>query len=151
MLELDKNQEAATYAEESVQYFREACSDELGKEKYGADLIFSLSLASACLACTERANDAFAYAKQAVEVQHKRTGTTNYKAHLGKLLLDVVFRATEMNKQEEAYPWFQELESLGGPGVMAETMMNLLRVEAAASLSLKYRSDRNSRRRPIVG
>jgi hypothetical protein len=27
MLELDKYQEAATYAEESVQYFREACSD----------------------------------------------------------------------------------------------------------------------------
>ena len=117
MLELDKNQEAATYVEESVHYFREASSKD---QKYALDLIFSLSLASSCLACTERANDAFEYAKQAVEVQHERKGAEDeqYGGHLQKLLMDVVFRATEIDRQDEAFPWFQELQALGALGGM---------------------------------
>ena len=113
MLELDKNQEAATYAEESVIYFQEAASKD---PKYALDLIFSLSLASACLACTERDDAAFDYAKQAVEIQHRRRGVDDpqYDAHLRKLLLDVIYRATEMDRQDDAAPWFQELQSLGG-------------------------------------
>ncbi|KAI0003778.1 hypothetical protein BJV74DRAFT_486607 [Russula compacta] len=110
MLELDKNQEAATYAEESVLYFRDASSKD---KKYALDLIFSLSLASACLACTDRADDAFEYAKEAVEVQHGRMGVEDgkYVAHLQKLLMDVVYRAIEMEKPEEAAPWLQELQT----------------------------------------
>ena len=115
MLELDKNQEAATYAEESVIYFQGAASKD---PKYALDLIFSLSLASGCLACTERNNAAFEYAKQAVEVQHGRRGAGDpqYDAHLRKLLMDVVFRATEMDKPDDAAPWYKELERLGGSG-----------------------------------
>jgi tetratricopeptide (TPR) repeat protein len=117
MLELDKNQEAVTYAEESVIYFQEATDKD---PKYALDLIFSLSLASACLACTERDDYAFEYAKRAVEVQRRRSGVGDkqYDAHFRKLLMDVVFRATEMDKQDEAAPWFQELQSLGGLGGM---------------------------------
>ena len=117
MLELDKNQEAVTYAEESVVYFREASDED---PKYALDLIFSLSLASACLACTERDDYAFDYAKRAVEVQHGRMGVGDkqYDAHLRKLLMDVVFRATEMDKQDEAEPWLQELQKLGVSGGM---------------------------------
>ena len=115
MLELDKNQEAATYAEESTMHFQEAASKD---PKYALDLIFSLSLASACLACTERDNAAFEYAKQAVEVQHERRGAggPQYDAHLRKLLMDVVFRATEMDKSDDAAPWYEELQRLGGSG-----------------------------------
>jgi len=117
MLELDRNQEAVTYAEESVHYFREAASED---PKYALDLIFSLSLASSCLACTERADYAFEYAKQAVEVHHGRKAVgvadEQYTDHLRKLLMDVVFRATEMDIQAEALPWFQELQTLGGLG-----------------------------------
>jgi tetratricopeptide (TPR) repeat protein len=115
MLELDKNQEAATYAEEAAMYFQEAASRD---PKYALDLIFSLSLASACLACTERDNAAFEYAKQAVEVQQGRRGAGDpqYDAHLRKLLMDVVFRATEMDKPDDAAPWYEELQRLGGSG-----------------------------------
>ena len=115
MLELDKNRESATYAEESVQYFREAREDS--PQKYALDLIFSLSLASSCLACTERSMDALEYAKQAVEVQHERKsdGDQQYSAHLRKLLMDVIFRSTEMGMQQDAMPWMQELQQLGGP------------------------------------
>jgi tetratricopeptide (TPR) repeat protein len=117
MLELDKNREAATYAEESVQYFREA---EEKDQKYALDLIFSLSLASSCLACTERAGDALEYAKQAVEVQHGRKHAEDplYGPHLRKLLGDVVFRATEIDKADEASPWLYELQSLYPSGGM---------------------------------
>jgi tetratricopeptide (TPR) repeat protein len=113
MLELDKNQEAVTYAEESVHCFQEAADKD---PKYALDLIFSLSLASACLACTEGAEYAFMYAKRAVEVQRGRIGIGDkqYDAHLRKLLMDVVFRATEMEMQDEAAPWLQELENLTG-------------------------------------
>ena len=115
MLELDKNRDAATYAEESVQYFREAREDH--PQKYALDLIFSLTLASSCLACTERSVDALEYAKQAVEVQHERKGDGDqqYSNHLRKLLMDVVFRSTEMGMQQEAMPWMQELQQLGDP------------------------------------
>jgi len=115
MLELDKNQEAVTYAEESVLYFQEASDKD---PKYALDLIFSLSLASACLACTERDDYALEYAKRAVEVQRGRIGVGDkqYDAHLRKLLMDVVFRATEMNKQDEAAPWLRELQNLGDSG-----------------------------------
>ena len=119
MLELDNNREAATYAEESAQYFREALSKD---QKYAVDLIASLSLASSCLACTERANDAFEYAKQAVEVLHERkAGGAEDERHdtrLRKLLVDVVVRAAEIEKQAEALPWYQELQALGGLGGM---------------------------------
>jgi tetratricopeptide (TPR) repeat protein len=115
MLELDENQEAATYAEESVMYFQEAASKD---PKYALDLIFSLSLASACLACTIRDDAAFEHAKQAVEVQRGRQGAGDpqYDAHLRKLLMDVVFRATEMDRSEDATPWYEELQRLGGSG-----------------------------------
>jgi tetratricopeptide (TPR) repeat protein len=111
MLELDKNREAATYAEESVQYFREASAED---PKYALDLIFSLSLASSCLAYTERDEDAFAYAKQAVEVQHERKGLEDkqYDARLRRLLMDVIIRSMEMDKVREALPWLQELQAL---------------------------------------
>jgi tetratricopeptide (TPR) repeat protein len=81
MLELDKTREAAACAEESIQHFRKAVSED---RKYSLDLIFSLSLASSCLARTERADDAFEYAKQAVEVQHGRKGAKDaqFEAHL---------------------------------------------------------------------
>jgi tetratricopeptide (TPR) repeat protein len=117
MLELDKNREAATYAEESVQYFREALEKD---QKYAPDLIFSLSLASSCLACTERAGDAFEYAKQAVEVQHGRKNAEDplYGPHLRQLLMDVIYRATENDKADEASPWFHELQSLDPSGGM---------------------------------
>ncbi|KAI0308301.1 hypothetical protein B0F90DRAFT_156012 [Multifurca ochricompacta] len=39
-----------------------------------------------------------------------------YDVHLRKLLMDVVFRFTEMGRQEEALPWFSELKALGMPG-----------------------------------
>jgi tetratricopeptide (TPR) repeat protein len=111
MLELDENREAATYAEESVQYFREASAED---PKYALDLIFSLSLASSCLAYTERDEDAFEYAKQAVEVQRGRKGLEDkqYDAHLRRLLMDVVNRAMEMDKMHEALPWLPELQTL---------------------------------------
>ena len=115
MLELDKNRDAATYAEESVQYFREA--REGCPQKYALDLIFSLSLASSCLACTERCVAALEYAKEAVEVQHERNGDGDqqYGNHLRELLMDVIFRSTEMGLQEDAIPWEQELLQLGAP------------------------------------
>jgi len=69
MLELDKNQEVDTYAEESVHYFREAASED---PNYALGLIFSLSLASSCLACTERADYVFEHAKEVVEVHRGR-------------------------------------------------------------------------------
>ncbi len=120
MLELDNNREAATYAEESVHYFGEA--KDATPHKYALDLIFSLSLASSCLACTERSVDALEYAKQAVEVQHERKGDgdAQYDNHLRKLLMDVVFRSTEMGNQQEALPWIQELQQLGVPADMGE-------------------------------
>jgi len=119
MLELDNNREAATYAEESAQYFREALSKD---QKYAVDLIASLSLASSCLACTERANDAFEYANkllksymsERLEVQRMNVHDTR----LRKLLVDVVVRAAEIEKQAEALPWYQELQALGGLGGM---------------------------------
>ncbi|KAI9444708.1 hypothetical protein H4582DRAFT_838205 [Lactarius indigo] len=119
MLELDNNRDAATYAEESVQYFREA--REESPEKYALDLIFSLSLASSCLACTERSEDALEYAKQAVEVQHGRSndGDEHYSNHLRQLLMDVVFRSREMDRERDAIPWMQELQQLG-PGETGE-------------------------------
>jgi tetratricopeptide (TPR) repeat protein len=111
MLELDKNREAATYAEESVHHFREASAED---QKYALDLIFSLSLASSCLAYTERNEDALEYAKQAVAVQHGRKGVEDkqFDAHLRRLLMDVVIRSMEMNKERETLPWLQELQSL---------------------------------------
>ena len=111
MLELDNNREAAGYAEESVYYFREVSAED---QKYALDLINSLSLASSCLAYTERDEDAFEYAKQAVEVQHMRKGVEDkhYDAHLRWLLMNVVFRSKEMNKEHEALPWLQELQVL---------------------------------------
>ena len=109
--ELDKKHEAAFYAEESVQYFREAASQ--APDKYALDLIFSLSLASSCLASVARTDDALEYAKQAVEVQRERMGMVEYDIELRKLLTDVVLRFEEADRQWEALPWFQELQALG--------------------------------------
>ena len=111
MLELDKNREAATYAEESVIYFQEAASEN---PIYTLDLILALSLTSACLACTERGYDAFEYARQAVDVQHVRQGVgdTQDDGRLHKLLMNTVFRATEMDMPDNAAPWYEELLSL---------------------------------------
>ena len=113
MLELDKNRESATYAEESIQYFREARQES--PLKYALDLIFSLTLASSCLACTERADDALEYAKQAVAVQYERkvNGDPQYDIHLAKLLMDVVFRYNEMGREQDGLPWWRELQQLG--------------------------------------
>ena len=115
MLELDKNQEAATYAEESVVYLREAASKN---PVYALGLVFSLSLASACLACTTLADTAFEYAKQAVEVQRSRQHVEypQYDGHLSKLLMQTVFRATEIDRTDEAASWYQEHQMLGVPG-----------------------------------
>ena len=114
MLGLDKNRDAATYAEESAHHFREAYEKD---RKYALDLIFSLSLTSSCLACTERSDDALLYAKQAVGVQHERNVVEDktYNAHLHWLLTQVVFRSTEMNKQDEGIPFLLELQALGRP------------------------------------
>jgi len=116
LLELDRNQEASTDAEESVMYFREAASKD---PKYALDLISSLSLASACLACTERDDAALEYAKQAVEVLRGRRGVgdPSYGDHLRELLIDVVFRTTEIDWQHkvaEVASWYQELQGLSG-------------------------------------
>jgi len=115
MLELDKNQEAVTYAEESVHYFREAASED---PNFALDLIFSLSLASDCLACTERADYAFEHAKEAVEVHRgrKAAGVADgvYTAHLRKLLIDVVSRARDLDMEFETLSWYKELQTLGG-------------------------------------
>jgi hypothetical protein len=117
MLELDNNREAATYAEESIQYFREASDED---PKYADDLIASLSLASSCLAYTERGSDAFEYAKQAVQVQHERKGEKDEQHNdtLRTLLMAVLTRAAEIDKQFEAFPYVQELQALGGLGGM---------------------------------
>jgi len=122
MLDLDDNREASTYAEESVQYFREAAAED---PKYETDLILSLSLASSCLACTERGHDAFEYAKQAVELQHERKveRDENFNGLLRKLLMDVVARAAEVDRHVEALPWFQELQALGGLGGMPQVSL----------------------------
>jgi tetratricopeptide (TPR) repeat protein len=113
MLELDDNREAATYAEESIQYFREASAEN---PKYEHDLILTLSLASSCLACTERGHDAFEYAKQAVELQHRRKVEKygKYDTLLHNLLMDVVARAVEIDKHVEVLSLFQKLLALGG-------------------------------------
>ena len=120
MLELDNNSDAASCAEESVQYFREA--RDKSSDKYTVDLIFSLSLASSCLACTERSADALEYAKQAVGVHRERqdNGIAKYDDLLRKLLTDVVYRFMEMGRQQDALPWMQELEQLGMPGDTGE-------------------------------
>jgi hypothetical protein len=111
LLELDKKREAAIFAEQSVRYFQKAASQ--APEKYSLDLIFSLSLASSCLASVARADDALEYAKQAVATQHERVGAVGYDVQLRKLLTDVVLRFTEAGRQEEALTWIQELQALG--------------------------------------
>ena len=109
MLELDDNRGAAAYAEESVQYFREA-NDE-SPNKYTLDLISSLSLASSCLACTERSEYALEYAKQAVELlrERKDDGNVQYHNHLCELLAIVVARFLEMGRRQGALPWVYDL------------------------------------------
>ncbi|KAI0294967.1 hypothetical protein BC826DRAFT_1009709, partial [Russula brevipes] len=103
VLELDKARQTAACAEESIQHFRQAVSED---RKYSLNLIFSLSLASFCLARTERADDAFEYAKRTVGVQHGRKGAKDakFEAHLRKLLMDGIVRATEIGKEAEAWP-----------------------------------------------
>ena len=142
MLELDRIQEARTYAEESVLCFRKAASKD---PKYALDLIFSLSVASACLACTERDDAALEYAKQAIEFQRGRRGVGDpqYDAQLRKLLMDVVFRAVEMDKPDDAAPWYEELQSLGGSG---GTHRFSLSISDFDDLMRTYRSSRAAER-----
>jgi tetratricopeptide (TPR) repeat protein len=111
-LELNENRDAATYAEESVQYFRAA--REESPHKYGLHLILSLSLASSCLACTERSVDALDYARQAVEVQYERKsdGDPQYVNRLRELMRDVVCRYMEMGMQRDGFLWIQEMRQL---------------------------------------
>ena len=122
MLELDDNRGAATYAEESIQHFREAAAED---PKYELNLILSFSLASSCLAYTERGHDALEYAKQAVELQHERKVEKDeqYNDLLLKLLRDVLVRAVEADRHVEALPYFQELQALGGLGGMPQVSL----------------------------
>ena len=117
MSDLDDNRGAATYAEESIQYFRTASAEDA---KYEHGLILSLSLASSCLACTERGHDAFEYAKQAVELHHERKveNDEQYNFLLRKLLMDAMDRAAEIDRHTEALPYLQELQAIGGLGGM---------------------------------
>lgn len=110
LLELDKKDEAAIFSEQSVRYFQKAASQ--APEKYTLDLIFSLSLASSCLASVARADDALEYAKRAVAIQRERVGAVGYDTQLRRLLADVVLRFTEAGKQKEALTWVQELQAL---------------------------------------
>ena len=120
MRELDESRDAAPFAEEAITRFLRLSSD--APDIYSLDLIFSLSLASTCLSRTERASDALKYAKDAVEEQRERVDAADpqYDAHLRQLLRDVVLRFTEMGRQEEAQPWFEEMKSLGQPGDIGE-------------------------------
>jgi hypothetical protein len=120
MCETDESRDAAVFAEESVTRLQELSSE--APDMYSLDLIFSLSLASSCLARTERASDALNYAKDAVEEQRDREvgADVQYDAHLRQLLRDVVLRFTEMGRQEEAQTWFEEMKSLGQPGELSE-------------------------------
>ena len=122
MLDLDDNREAATYAEESIQHFRDASAED---PKYERDLILSLSLASSCLACTERGHDAFEYAKQAVDLLHERKVEKDeqYNFLLRKLLMDAMVRAGEVDRHVEALPYFQELQAIGGLGGMSRVSL----------------------------
>ena len=120
MSDLERNLEAATYAEESIHYLREASAED---QTYAPDLVLSLELASSCLAFTERANDALEYSKQAVEVQHGRKATEDtkqYNVRLGHLLCEVLVRAIEVGKLHEADPWVEELRSLSRSGDLHE-------------------------------
>jgi len=120
MREMDESRDAAAFAEESVTRLQELSSE--APDMYSLDLIFSLSLASSCLARTERASDALNYAKDAVEEQRDRENGADaqYDAHLRQLLRDVVLRLTEMGRQEEAQQWFEEMKSLGQLGELSE-------------------------------
>ena len=111
LLELDRKHEAAIFSEQSVRYFHKAASQ--APEKYTLDLIFSLSLASSCLASVARTDDALEYAKQAVGIQRERIGAVGYDTQLRKLLTDVVLRFTEAGRQEEALTWIEQLQALG--------------------------------------
>ena len=119
MCEMDESRDAATFAEESVTRLQELSSE--APDMYSLDLIFSLSLASSCLARTERASDALNYAKDAVEEQRDREdGVDVQHVHLRQLMRDVVLRLTEMGRQDEAQTWFEEMKSLGQTGELSE-------------------------------
>ncbi|KAH8991294.1 hypothetical protein EDB92DRAFT_1862039 [Lactarius akahatsu] len=121
MRELDERRAAAALAEEAVTRLQELSSE--APDVYSLDLIFSFSLASSFLSRTERASDALKYAKDAVEEQREREEAADdvqYSAHLCQLLRDVVHRFTEMGRQEEARPWFEEMQSLGHSGEIGE-------------------------------
>ena len=163
MLGLDNNRDAVTHAEESAWYFREAYATD---QKYALDLISSLSLASSCLACTERGGDALEYAKQAVVIQHERKGVEdkNYNPHLCWLLKQVVFRSTEMNKQDEAIPFLQELQVLdpsGGTheflhlinalGELTVDQLKFLEIQWPAGVASLRTTEKNSTSRQTFG
>lgn len=82
MRELDESRDAAPFAEEAVTRLQELSSE--APDTYSLDLIFSLSLASSCLAGTERASDALKYARDAVDEQRDREGAEDaqYDIHL---------------------------------------------------------------------
>jgi hypothetical protein len=123
MRELDESRDAAPVAEEAVTRLQELSSE--APDTYSLDLIFSLSLASSCLAGTERVSDALKYARDAVEEQRDREDGSDvqYDTHLRQLLRDVVLRLTEMGRQDELQPWFEEMKSLGQAGEMSESSL----------------------------
>lgn len=145
MRELDESREAAPFAEEAVTRLRKLSSE--APDTYSLDLIFSLSLASFCLSGTEQASDALKYARDALEEQRDRedVGDAQYETHLRQLLRDVVLRLTEMGRQEEAQPWFEEMKSLGQTGEIGESALpgqciGWLNDGASGELTTAYRS-----------
>ncbi|KAH9173787.1 hypothetical protein EDB89DRAFT_2228622 [Lactarius sanguifluus] len=97
MREPDERRAATALAEEVVTRLQEPSSE--APDVHSLDLIFSLSL-------------------DAVEEQREReeAADVQYSGHLRQLLRDVVLRFTEMDRQEEAQPWFEEMHSLGHSG-----------------------------------
>ena len=92
-------------------------SEKRGRNhKHALDLIFSLSLASSCLAYTERAGMLSSARRKRLESNMTEgDGDPQYQNHLRVLLMDVIARSTEMDRQQDAMPWMQELQQLGFP------------------------------------
>jgi hypothetical protein len=151
MRELDESRDAAPFAEEAVTRLQELSSE--APDTYSLDLIFSLSLASSCLAGTERASDALKYARDAVEEQRDREDAEDaqYDTHLRQLLRDVVLRLTEMGRQEEAQSWFED-KPLGQTGEISESSLlgqciGGLNDGTSGDLTTAYRSSARARGR----
>ena len=75
-------------------------SEKRGRNhKHALDLIFSLSLASSCLAYTERAGMLSSVRRKRLESNMSEgDGDPQYQNHLRVLLMDVITRFTEMGR-----------------------------------------------------